>query len=117
MFYLSIVSLPNNFSVKYIYSGDLYDFNHKNKHNGLLKLGFIAELSWAKHLFPIEKGCWIRHLIVVDILRAKQSALIRRPSRQNKREMASFEKTVDDRGWTPLHIEARSGNLNEVVRF
>ena len=56
-------------------------------------------------------------MIVVDILRAKQSALIRLPSRQNRREMANFEKTVDDRGWTPLHIEARSGNLNEIGRF
>ena len=28
--------------------------------------------------------------------------------------MASFEKIVDDRGWDLLHVEAHSGNLNEL---
>jgi ankyrin repeat protein len=31
--------------------------------------------------------------------------------------MASSDKILDDRGWTPLHIKARKGNLKQVRRL
>ena len=47
----------------------------------------------------------------------KQSVFIRRRLEQRRRLKDSSDKILDDRGWTPLHIEARKGNLKQVRRL
>lgn len=46
----------------------------------------------------------------------RRSAL-RRQSSGRKSGRNSFTATVDDRGWSLLHIAAKGGNLEEVLRL
>lgn len=46
----------------------------------------------------------------------RKSAL-RRQSSGRKSDRSSFSAIVDDRGWSLLHIAAKGGNLDEVLRI